>query len=219
MKTKQFAVIGLGRFGTSIAQTLYQMGHDVLAVDLSEERVNAIMKNVTHVVQLDSTNEAALKSLGLDNFNVVIVSIGQDIQASILTTLILKELGCKNIVAKARTELHGKVLYKIGANRVVYPEWDMGIRVAHNLASANILDFIELSDEYSIVEAKAPGYMTGKTLQQLDLRAKMGVTVLAIKGGEAEINVSPGARDRVEEGDILVLVGKTSDVKKIEERL
>lgn len=218
MKPKQFAVIGLGRFGTSIAQTLYHMGHDVLAVDSSEERVNAIMKDVTHVVQLDSTNEGALKSLGLENFHVVIVSIGQDIQASILTTLIVKELGCKNIVAKARTESHGKVLYKIGANRVVYPEWDMGIRVAHNLASANILDFIELSDDYSIVEVRAPGNMAGKTLQQLDLRAKMKVTVLAIKR-EADINVSPGAKDRVAEGDILVLVGKNEDLKKIEERL
>jgi len=218
MKPKQFAVIGLGRFGTSIAQTLYHMGHDVLAVDQTEERVNAIMKDVTHVVQLDSTNEAALRSLGLENFHVVIVSIGQDIQASILTTLILKELGCQNIVAKARTELHGKVLSKIGANRVVYPEWDMGIRVAHNLASANILDFIELSDDYSIAEVKAPREMAGKTLQQLDLRAKRGVTVLAIKG-EAGINVSPGAADRVETGDILVLVGKNEDLKKLEMRL
>ena len=218
MKPKQFAVIGLGRFGTSIAQSLYNMGHDVLAVDLAEERVNSIMKDVTHVVQLDSTNERALRSLGLDNFDVVIVSIGQDVQASILTTLILKELGCKNIVAKARTELHGKVLSKIGANRVVYPEWDMGVRVAHNLASANILDYIELSDDYSILEVKAPREMWGKTLQELDLRAKKGVSVLAIKQ-DAEVNVSPGARDRVEEGSIMVLVGRNEDLKKIEERL
>lgn len=218
MKHKQFAVIGLGRFGTSIAQALYHMGHDVLAVDISEERVNSVMKDVTHVVQVDSTNEAALRSLGLDNFDVVIVSIGQDVQASILTTLILKEMGVKNIVAKARTELHGKVLYKIGANRVVYPEWDMGIRVAHNLVSANILDFIELSDDYSIVEIKAPANMVGKSLQQLDLRAKMGVTVLAIKGEEG-INVSPGAKDQVAEGEILVLVGKNEQLQKIEERL
>jgi trk system potassium uptake protein len=218
MKHKQFAVIGLGRFGTSVAQTLYHMGHDVLAVDISEERVNSVMKDVTHVVQVDSTNEAAIRSLGLDNFDVVIVSIGQDVQASILTTLILKELGIKNIVAKARTELHGKVLYKIGANRVVYPEWDMGVRVAHNLVSANILDFIELSDDYSIVEIKAPPNMVGKTLQQLALRAKMGVTILAIKGEEG-INVSPGATDRVAEGEILVLVGKNEQLQKIEERL
>lgn len=218
MKPKQFAVIGLGRFGTSVAQALYHMGHDVLAVDISEERVNSVMKDVTHVVQVDSTNEAAVRSLGLDNFNVVIVSIGQDVQASILTTLILKELGVKNIVAKARTELHGKVLYKIGANRVVYPEWDMGVRVAHNLVSANILDFIELSDDYSIVEIKAPPNMVGKTLQQLALRAKMGVTILAIKGEEG-INVSPGANDRVREGEILVLVGKNEQLQKIEERL
>ena len=218
MKPKQFAVIGLGRFGTSIAQSLYNMGHDVLAVDLAEERVNSIMKDVTHVVQLDSTNERALRSLGLDNFDVVIVSIGQDVQASILTTLILKELGCKNIVAKARTELHGKVLSKIGANRVVYPEWDMGVRVAHNLASANILDYIELSDDYSILEVKAPREMWGKTLRELDLRAKKGVTVLAIKQ-DAEVKVSPGSQNRVEAGSIMVLVGRNEDLKKIEERL
>ena len=156
MKPKQFAVIGLGRFGTSVAQALYHMGHDVLAVDISEERVNSVMKDVTHVVQVDSTNEAAIRSLGLDNFNVVIVSIGQDVQASILTTLILKELGVKNIVAKARTELHGKVLYKIGANRVVYPERDMGVRVAHNLVSANILDplVVQLEDPEAREQAR-----------------------------------------------------------------
>ncbi len=218
MKQKQFAVIGLGRFGSSIAQTLFEMGHDVLAIDESEERVNSLAKYVTHAVQVDSTNEDALKSLGLEAFDVVIVSIGKNVQGNILTTLILKELGAKYIVSKAMTELHGKVLYKIGAHKVVSPERDMAIRIAHNLVSANILDFIELSPEYRIVEIKTPQGMTGKTLKELDFRAKFGATVIAVKSNEG-INVSPGANDTIQENDIMVLVGSNESFKKIEDIL
>jgi trk system potassium uptake protein TrkA len=215
MKPKQFAVIGIGRFGASVATTLYEMGHDVLAIDTDEDKVEGIVDQVTHAVVAESTSEAALKQLGITNFDVVIVSIGQDIQASILTTLVLKELGVSYIVAKARTSLHGKVLQKIGADRIVFPERDMGIRVAHNLASTNVLDFIELSPDYSIVEVIAPRDMLGKSLRDLDLRAKYGLNVMAIRTADRRINVSPAATDVLTEGDILIVVGENDQIQKL----
>jgi trk system potassium uptake protein TrkA len=215
MKAKQFAVIGIGRFGASVATTLYDMGHDVLAVDSDEDRVEAIVDRVTHAVVADSTSETALKSLGITNFDVVIVSIGKDIQASILTTLILKEMNVKYIVAKARTALHGKVLQKTGADRIVFPERDMGVRLAHNLVATNVLDFIELAPDFSIVEIIAPSDMTGKSLRELDLRAKHGVNVLAIRSLDKHINVSPAAGDRLKAGDILIVVGKNECIQKL----
>ncbi len=215
MKPKQFAVIGIGRFGASVATTLYEMGHDVLAIDTNQEKIDGIVDQVTHAVVAEATSEAALKHLGVTNFDVVIVSIGQDIQASILTTLVLKELGVRYIVAKARTSLHGKVLQKIGADRIIFPERDMGIRVAHNLASTNVLDFIELSPDYSILEVIAPEDMLGKSLRELDLRAKFGINVMAIRTADRRINVSPAATDILAEGDILIVVGENSEIQKL----
>jgi len=213
--TKSFAVIGLGRFGTSVAKTLSLMGHDVLAIDTDEERVQEVIDCVTHAVQVDALEEAALKSLGIRNFDVVIVAIGADIQASILTTVILKELGVKFVVAKAQNELHGKVLEKTGADRVVYPERDMGVRVAHHLVSTNVLDYIELSPNYSILEAVAPVDFIGRTLADIDLRAKYHVTLVAIKRGQ-DIIVAPLAEDVIQEGDILVTIGANKDLQNLE---
>ncbi|EEG76448.1 potassium channel family protein [Dethiobacter alkaliphilus] len=215
MKVKQFAVIGIGRFGASVATTLYDMGHDVLVIDTSESKIEAIIDRVTHGVVADSTSETALRSLGITNFDVVIVSIGQDIQASILTTLVIKEMDVKYIVAKARTSLHGKVLQKIGADRIIYPERDMGIRVANNLVATNVIDFIELSPDYSIVEIIAPGDMVDKSLRELDLRAKYGVNVLAIRGADKKINVSPAAHDHIKEGDLLIVVGENEKIQNL----
>ncbi|MBT9173957.1 MAG: Ktr system potassium uptake protein A [Syntrophomonadaceae bacterium] len=215
MKPRQFAVIGIGRFGASVATTLYEMGNDVLAIDSSEAKVEGIVDKVTHAAVADSTSEIALKSLGITNFDVVIVSIGQDIQASILTTLLLKELGVGYIVAKARTMLHGKVLQKIGADRIVFPERDMGIRVAHNLVAANVLDFIELSPEYSIVEIIVPQYMVGKSLRELDLRARHDLNVLAIRSADKKINVTPAATDRMQRGDVMIVVGKNDKIQAL----
>jgi trk system potassium uptake protein TrkA len=215
LKVKQFAVIGIGRFGASVATTLYEMGHDVLAIDSTEGKIEGIVDRVTHAVVADSTSETAMKSLGITNFDVVIVSIGQDIQASILTTLVLKELGVNYIVAKARTALHGKVLQKIGADRIVFPERDMGIRVANNLVATNVLDFIELSPDYSIVEIIAPEDMLGKSLGELNMRAKFGVNVMAIRTADKKINVSPAATDRLRAGDILIVVGENEKIQKM----
>lgn len=212
---KQFAVIGMGRFGLSVAKALSDMGFDVLAIDTDEHRTQAVSNIVTHAVSADSTDEEALRALGIRNFDVVVVAIGQDIQASILTTLILKDLGLPIIIVKAQNELHGKVLQKIGADKVIYPERDMGLRVAHHLTSPNILDYIELSDEYSIVELRVTKGMLGKNLKELDIRAEFGCNVMAIKRG-TKMNISPAASDRFTEEDVLVIVGEKNDLKKLE---
>lgn len=213
---KQFAVIGLGRFGSSVAKTLYDLNYEVMAVDQDDERIQENINNVTHAVQADSTDEVALKSLGIRNFDVVVVAIGQDIQASILTTLILKEIGVETIVVKAQNQLHAKVLYKIGASKVIFPERDMGIRVAHNLVTPNILDYIELSDEYSIVEILSSEKMANKSLIELNIRARFGCNVMALKNND-HINVAPSAQDIIKEGDIMVVIGHNKDLRKFEE--
>lgn len=213
---KQFAVIGLGRFGTSVAETLTRMGYDVLAADVNADKVNAVMDVVTHAVQVDALDEHSLKSLGIRNFDVVIVAIGEDVQANILVTVMLKEMGVKTVVAKARTELHGRVLAKVGADKVVFPERDMGIRVARALVAANIVDQIELSPDYSIMELIAPEEFVGKSIGESAIRMKYGVTVLAIRRGQ-DILISPGARHAIEEGDILVVVGRNDRLSRLEQ--
>lgn len=215
MAKKQYAVIGMGRFGSSVAATLTGMGFEVLAIDSSEQRIQESVNKVTHAVSADSTDEEALRSLGIRNIDVVVVAIGEDIQSSILTTLILKDLGVGTIIVKAQNELHGKVLTKIGADKVVYPERDMGQRVAHFLISPNILDYIEISDDYSIIEIKASDALIGKSLKQLDVRAKFKCNVMAIKTGTS-MNIAPYADDLIKPGDVLVIVGKNKDLTSLE---
>ncbi|QUH27154.1 TrkA family potassium uptake protein [Serpentinicella alkaliphila] len=216
MKLKQFIVVGCGRFGSSVARTLYQMGHDVLAIDADEDIVQHISEHVTHAVQADATDENSLRALGIRNFDVAVITIGADIQSSVMATLIVKELGIKYVVSKAQNEMHAKVLYKIGADRVVFPERDMGVKVAHNLVSSNILDFIELAPDFSIMEISALEEWYGKTLQDLNIRAKYGINVMAVKKKNNEINVSPIARDVIDEGDIMVVIGHNNDLKKLQ---
>lgn len=215
MSKKQFIVIGLGRFGTSVAETLYALGNDVLAVDIDEERVQSIADRVTHAVQVDANDEASLRALGIGNFDVAIISIGSDIQANILSTLLVKEMNVKHIITKANNAMHAKVLYKIGANRVIFPERDMGIRVAHNLCSSSILDYIELSPDFSIAEIVTPNDWVGSSLKELDLRVRFGINVVAIKR-DNDINVSPTANEVITEGDIIVAIGGTPELNSIE---
>ncbi len=212
---KQYVIIGCGRFGSSVAKTLYKMGNDVLAIDNDEDTVQHISDEVTHAVQCDTTDENALRSLGIRNFDVAVITIGSNIQSSIMATLIVKELGVKYVVAKAQSELHAKVLYKIGADRVVFPERDMGMRVAHNLVSSNILDYIELAPDYSIMEISALEEWADKTLVETNIRSKYGINIMAIKHGN-RINVSPSAKDVIHQGDVLVVVGHNDDLKKLE---
>ena len=214
MSSKQFVIIGLGRFGSSVAKTLYALGHDVLAIDSNEDLVQEISDSVTHAVQMDATDENALRTLGLRNFDVAVVTIGANIQASVMATLLVKDMGIKYIIAKGNSDLHAKVLYKIGADRVILPEKDMGVRVAHNLVSDNILDHIELDPEYSIMEIVTPNKWVGKTLVELDLRAKYEITILAIKNGD-KINVIPSPEEQLQENSILVVIGKNSIISAI----
>ncbi|PRR76835.1 Ktr system potassium uptake protein A [Clostridium liquoris] len=215
MAKKQFVVIGLGRFGTSVAKTLYALGNDVLAIDSNEDMVQDISDSVTHSVQADATDENSLRSLGIRNFDVAVVTIGSELQASVMVTLLVKELGVKYIIAKANNELHAKVLYKIGADRVVLPERDMGVRVAHNLVSSNILDYIELSPDYSIAEIVSPKEWHGRNLKDLSMRANYGINVVAIKK-DNDINVSPSAEDIIEPDDIVVAIGGTEELSRLE---
>jgi trk system potassium uptake protein len=211
---RQYVVIGCGRFGSSVAKTMSLLGHQVMAIDKNEDTIQNIADKVTHAAIVDVTDENALRSIGLGNFDVVIVAIGSDIRASIMATLIAKEMGVPQVVCKAMDELQAKVLYKIGADRVVFPERDMGVRVAHNLVSNNILDHIELDPEYSIVEIVAPNEWVGKTIKELDLRAKFEVTVLAIKHGK-DINVTPSPDEQLRLGDILVVIGSNNKISHI----
>lgn len=214
MKNKQFAVIGIGRFGESLVRELGRLGYDVLAIDVSEERVNEAIDIATHAVQADAMDEDTLKALGIRNFDVVIVAIGDNIQSNILTTIILKELGVKKVVAKAQNALHGKVLEKIGADYVIYPERDMAIKLARSLVSHNFLEQINLSSTYSIIELFAPKEFISKSLSDIGLRKKMRVTILAIRRGE-DIIVAPGPEEKIYRGDILVVLGQNDNLEEI----
>jgi trk system potassium uptake protein len=211
MVKQQFAVIGLGRFGTSVAQKLYDAGQEVMGIEINEERVEDADLIVTHAVKADTTDEDALKALGIRNFDCVIVAIGNDMQSSILTTMLLKELGVKQVIAKALSKHHGQVLNKIGADWIIYPERDMGERVAHQLLSPNVINFIELSQDYNIEEIKIPPSMIDKSLRELDMRAKYNVNAIAIVSN-GDIIVSPSPDQVIKKGDILVVIGNRNDL-------
>ncbi|HLR75795.1 MAG TPA: TrkA family potassium uptake protein [Virgibacillus sp.] len=215
---RDYAVIGLGRFGGSVCRELSLEGMPVLAIDLNENRINEFKNIASHAVIADATDEATLKELGINNIDHVIVAIGDNIQASILTTVMLSDMGIKKITVKAQNDYHERILKKIGAHQVVHPERDMGKRIAHSIISNNILDYLELSDEHSIVEVKAGEKMVGKTLAELGIRAKYGCNVVAIKSGD-DINVSPGAQLKLQADDILIVVGSNDDISKFEKHL
>ncbi|TMV45914.1 TrkA family potassium uptake protein [Paenibacillus mesophilus] len=218
MKMKQFAVIGLGRFGSSLAKELVGQGLEVLGIDRDEEAVDEMADILTHAIVADSTEEETLRSIGIRNFDCAIVAIGDDIQASIMTAILLKDLGVKMVVAKALTELHGKVLERLGVDRVIYPERDMGIRVAHQLVNPNLLDYIELSKDYTIVEISVPGKLNGITLKELDPRAKYGCSVVAINKKSGVI-IAPAASDVINERDVMVIIGTNKQIESFEEEL
>lgn len=166
MKNMQFAIIGLGRFGLSLVKELHRMGLDILAVDLDKNKVNLARDYATYAVEADSTDEQVLKTLGIRNFDVVVVAIGENVQSNILTVILLKDMGVPMVVAKAQNHLHGRVLEKIGTDLVIYPERDMAIRVAHSLVTKSVLDHINLSSEYSILEIITPNLFVGKTIRE-----------------------------------------------------
>lgn len=217
---QNYAIIGLGRFGGSICRTLIESGQEVLAIDNNEDRVNEYMNIATHAVVGNAQDEMTLKSLGIRNFDHVIVAIGEDIQASILVTLMVKEMGVPDVLAKAQNEYHARVLEKIGADRVVHPERDMGIRIAHNLVSKNILDYVELSDDYSMAEIRVsnPRFFD-KTLLELNFRQRFALTVVAIRRSSGQVVVSPTADEIVRKNDNLLVIGTTEDVDILDNKM
>ena len=213
-KDKQYLVIGCGRFGSSVAKKMCQLGNEGMVIDKDEDSINNIAELVTHTAIVDVTEERDLKSIGLGNFDVVIVAISSDIRASIMATVMAKEMGVPKVVCKAKDELQAKVLYKIGADKVVFPERDMGIRLAYNLASENILDQINLDPEYSIMEIVTPQNWVGKTIIELNLRAKYDIPVLAVKT-QSGLKVMPSPNYKMQEKNILIIIGNTDKISDI----
>lgn len=211
---KQYIVFGLGRFGASVARHLCQLGHEVMAVDVSEALVNAAAPFVTQAVQADATDEEALRTLDAGSFDAAVVAIGSSIRDSILVTVLCKEAGVPMVIAKAVDELHAKVLRKVGADRVVFPERDMGQRVARSLDMPNILDLMDLSGDTRIAEVYVPQSWQGRTLMEINVRRKFGLTVIGVRRGSSFL-ASPGADMRLTDGDVLLVVGRESDIERI----
>ncbi len=213
---KQFLVIGLGRFGASVARTLTEENHSVVGIDTSEDRIQRVSEEIADVIKCDATDADLLDTIGVSDYEAVIVCIGEKyIQNSILVTLILKEKGAKKIVAKAGTKTQGRVLSKVGADIIVYPEKDMGERVARNLISANIIDFLAVSRDVSIIEIPVPDFMIGKNLMELNLRHKYGVTIISIKNEKGEIIAPPDVNYRFAREDIMILIGDNKQLRKL----
>ena len=212
--SKSFAVVGLGRFGTSVALTLSLMGHEVLAVDTSAAAIDSIADRVTHAIVADATDERVLRRIGIAEFDAVVISVAADIRASILTAMLSKELGAKRVVAKAADDLHAKLLIKAGADQVVQPERDSGVRLARSIAVDSVLDYFALTDDVSINELRLPYSWAGKSLVQLGIRTRYGVSVIAIKRGEKMI-VAIDPNSALEQGDVLVLLGSNHELEKL----
>ena len=218
------AVIGLGRFGFAMATTLAGSGHDVIGIDGDEDKVRAVADTVQLAMQLDATDEKALRGAGISDVDVAVVSIGENIEASLLVVTLLKEIGINRIVAKAVTPLHGRILEKLGVTRVVFPEREMAERVAHSIAIPNVLDYIELSKDFSIVEVPAPAEFVGKSMRDIGLRARFGLTTIAIKhvakdGTVLSTNIAPGPDDVIQAGDVLSLLGGHERLAELESTL
>ncbi|MFD0675139.1 potassium channel family protein [Cohnella sp. GCM10027633] len=218
MRLNQFVIIGLGRFGSSIGRELIQLGYEVLGVDRDEETVQELSNVLTHVVVADATEEEVLRSIGARNFDCGVVAIGDDIQASILATILLKELGVKKVVAKAVSDLHGRVLERMGVDRVIYPERDMGVRVAHQLVSPNLLDYIELSKQYTIAELAVPQCLSGKSLDDVNPRGRFGCSIVAINKPKGII-IAPVAKDVLAEKDVMVVIGTNQQIEQFQESI
>lgn len=215
---KTFAVIGMGRFGKSIALQLFKMGYEVLAVDKDIDKINAIADYVTQAVCADAKEESVLKSLGIRNYDCVVIAIGGNISDSVLITLNVKEAGIKQIVCKALDRQHKKVLEKIGADTVIIPEQEAGIKIAINLVSKGIIDIIDISDKYSIADTVVPKRWVGKSIEELSVRKKHGVNIVAIKSSfnDEDVTITPKPDYVFKETDIVVLVGEKEAINVLD---
>jgi trk system potassium uptake protein len=213
---QQFAVIGLGRFGRAVCETLHKSGYEVLGIDADEKRVADILAAgmAAHAVSLDSTDPLALREAGVFEFDTVIVAIGNYLQESIITTLNVKEAGVANVVAKAASDIHAKLLHKVGADRVVLPEFEAGCALAQTLTKPGIFDRFDLDSEHSIVEIKVPESFQGKTIIDLKLRSDYGLNVLAV-GQAQHFNINPQPNQKLAKDDVLVVIGSRADIDRL----
>lgn len=212
---KSYVVIGMGRFGSEVARQLYKCGCEVLAIDLNSEFIQQISPNVTHAVVADSRDKEVLRQLGVGDFDCAVVGIGEDLAASVLITMNLKDLGVPHIVCKAHDDTHRRILEELGAHQVMIPEKENAARLAKSLSSPNLLDYIELSDEYSIVELPVPKSWVDKNLKELNVRAKLGVNILALRRN-GKLDIAPAAEDTFRDGDIVVVLGDTKALKAVQ---
>ena len=216
---KQFAVIGLGRFGRAVCATLYNAGYDVLAIDQEEKQICSALSDqiASHALQLDSTEMSALRQSGILEFDTVIVAVGSFLAASITTTLNLKEGGVANVIAKASSETHVKLLEKVGADLVVFPEQEMGQQLARQLTRPRLLEQFELDADYSIVEMLVPDEFDGKTIAELELRRRYGLNLLAIKNEGDKMEINPLSNRRLYKGTMIVVIGSNQDIHRFAE--
>ena len=214
---KSIMIIGLGRFGASVAHTLYQSGYDVLGIDTDEKIVQDNMGQITYSVQGDATNETILRELGAPNFDAAIVAVGEDMQVSLMTSVLLTTLGVPLIVARAKDQLHGNTLEKIGVHKVIYPEQEMGELLAHGLFNPDVLEYMDLTPDFGISKIRVPDSLASMSLREAGLggvRDKYGVAVIAIKRGK-DVTLAPNDGDRLRRGDILVVAGKDEQVDRL----
>lgn len=211
---KSYIVLGLGRFGKSIAQALFDLGHEVLGVDEDAKIVQDFSRHITHTVQADLTDEDFLKSMDIKKFDAAIVAVGSNMQISIMATVLLKELGAKFVLVKAHDDLHEKVLYKIGADKVILPEKDIGIKVAQDLAIDNFFEMIEISPDYSIISINPPDSWIGRTLGEIAVRTRYKVNIIAIRN-ESATNVVPDANTRFESRSVMTVLAMNGDLKRL----
>ena len=211
---KQYIVVGLGRFGRAIAETLCQDGAEVLGVDNKMDMVERMRDELTQTIQMDAMDRDALETLGVQDFDIVFVTMGSDIRASGTIVLLLKELGARRVIAKAHDEFHGRMLEKLGADQVLFPERDMGLRVAHSLISGNVIEYMELSTQYSMAEIRPKPEWIGKTLEALAMRSRMDINVVAIRNGDS-VNAMPQPDTRISEGDVMLVVISEQALKNL----
>jgi trk system potassium uptake protein TrkA len=207
MVGEQVMVIGLGRFGSAVARELERLGHQVLAIDRSEQRVNDLAPDVTHALQLDAADEDALRSAGAADFSTAIVAISTDAEPSIFASMVLKRLGVRTVIAKAGSLLHGEILARVGADRVVFPERETGLRLAHSFNVPNVIDYLDVAPSFGIEKIRPPKSFLGKTLGDLDLKGRLGLTPIALRRGK-QVFVNPARDERISEGDELILIGR-----------
>lgn len=215
-KKSVFAVIGCGRFGYHLALTLSELGNDVLAVDSDEEVVNSLAPYVTYAYCANAGEEGALDSIGLSNVDCAVIGFSSNFEASIMATVTCREKNVPAIVAKARSEMHGRILMRVGATKIVIPEKDIGIKLAHSLSKNSVYEYINLSPDYSLIEIDVPESWVGKTIIELDIRAKFGISIIGIKHGDS-MNINPTAEDVFHAGDHLLVLGLIEDIQNVED--